>query len=89
MLEVRPNYRLYLEYSDGAAGEVDLSDLVGRGVFAAWNEEQLFRKAHIGLSRHIAWDDDIEICADSLYLRLTGKTAEDVFPELRSETVGA
>jgi len=88
-LEVRPQYRLYLEYSDGVAGEVDLSDLAGRGVFAAWNDEQFFRKAHFSASRHVSWDDDIELCANSLYLRLTGKTPEEVFPELRSETVGA
>lgn len=28
-----PNYRIYIKYSDGAEGEVDLSYLVGQGVF--------------------------------------------------------
>lgn len=26
-------YRLHLRYADGAEGEVDLSDLIGRGIF--------------------------------------------------------
>ena len=33
-----PNYRIYLEFSDGVKGEVDLSYLVGKGVFQAWND---------------------------------------------------
>ena len=32
----REGFRLWLRYDDGASGEVDLSDLAGRGVFAAW-----------------------------------------------------
>lgn len=35
-VEPRDGYRLWLCYSDGSAGEVDLSHLAGRGVFAAW-----------------------------------------------------
>ena len=37
-VEPRGGHRLWLRYSDGTAGEVDLSRLVGKGVFAAWNE---------------------------------------------------
>jgi hypothetical protein len=32
-----PGHRLWLRYSDGTEGEVDLSHLVGRGVFTIWN----------------------------------------------------
>ena len=31
-----PHHRIYIKYNDGAEGEVDLSDLVGPGVFEAW-----------------------------------------------------
>ncbi len=88
-VEARPKYRLYLEYSDGTAGEVDLSALAGRGVFTAWSDPSFFSQVHIGPSRHVAWNDDIELCADALYLKLTGKTPEDLFPSLRSEEVSA
>ena len=30
-----PNFRIWLRYDDGTEGEVDLSDLAGRGVFQA------------------------------------------------------
>ncbi len=32
----KPNYVLWLRFDDGLEGEVDLSDLVGKGVFKAW-----------------------------------------------------
>jgi len=79
------NYRLYLEFSDGVRGEVDLSDLVGKGVFAAFEDYHFFEKAHLGPHREIEWDEYIELCADSLYLRLTGKSPEELFPKLRRE----
>ena len=79
------NYRLYLEFSDGVKGEVDLSDLAGREAFRPWSNRSFFEKVHIGPHREIKWDDEIELCADSLYLRLTGKTPEELFPKLRHE----
>lgn len=79
------NHRIFLEFSDGAKGEVDLSDLAGHGVFAGWDIPGTFEQVRIGEHREIKWDDEIELCADSLYLRLTGKTPEDLFPRLRRE----
>ncbi len=80
-----PIYRIYLEFSDGTEGEVDLSDLVGKGVFEAWNEYSFFEKVHIGEHREVKWSDDIELCPDSLYLKLTSKSPEELFPALRRE----
>ena len=80
-----PNYRLYLEYSDGTKGEVDLSELAGNGVFRAWAKPGFFESVYIGEHREIKWDDEIELCPDSLYLKLTGKTPEELFPRLRRE----
>jgi hypothetical protein len=79
------NYRLYLEFSDGAKGEVDLSDIAAKSVFQPWSDPDFFQKVHIGPHREIKWDDEIELCADSLYLKLTGKTPEELFPKLRHE----
>ena len=85
LVRAHSNYRLYLEFSDDAKGFVDLSDLAGEGVFAAWNDYGLFQQVHIGSHREIKWDDYIELCPDSLYLKLTGKTPEELFPRLRRE----
>ena len=81
-VEARQGYRVWLRYSDGAAGEIDLSDLAGRGVFEAWNESGSFERVHIASHRAIAWDDDLELCPDALYMELTGKS----FDELPDET---
>lgn len=83
-VEVRAlaDHRLWLAYSDGSTGEVDLSDLAGRGIFALWDEPGVFEQVEITPWRAIAWSDDVELCADALYLRLTGKAVEDVFPKL-------
>ncbi len=84
-----PDYRLWLRYVDDVEGEVNLSHLAGRGVFAAWDDYQVFEKVHIGASGAIAWNDDIELCPDALYLQITGKTPEEVFPKLKAAEVNA
>ena len=42
-----PNYRLFVKFDDGASGEVDLSDLVGKGVFTAWQDPSVFAEVTI------------------------------------------
>ena len=90
-LEVRalPNYRLWLRYEDGVTGEVDLSHLVGKGVFELWNNPHQFEQVHIGSLGSIAWTDEVEICPDSLYLEITGKSVYEVFPGLMPKAVNA
>ena len=77
-----PNYKLWLRYSDGTEGEVDLSDFAGRGVFKLWNDYSAFEGVYIGEQGQIAWSDEIDLCPDALYLRLTKKRPEEVFPNL-------
>ena len=71
-IEAREGYRIWLRYSDGTTGEVDLSNIAGRGVFEKWNEPGYFEKVYIAPHRAIAWDDDLELCPDSLYMEITG-----------------
>lgn len=78
-----PDHRIWLRYADGVEGEVDLSGLAGRGVFARWDEYRVFEDVRIGENGEIAWGGEIDLCPDTLYLRLTGKTPEEVFPNLR------
>ena len=90
-VEAREGYRIWIRYADGASGEVDLSDLAGRGVFAAWNDRAFFESVHLTDYRAIAWgeDDEIDACADELYMRLTGKTVEEIIPGFRGLSVDA
>ncbi len=70
------NFRIWLRYSDGVEGEVDLSDLAGRGVFAAWNDVAFFNSVRLGSHGAIEWGPELDICPDSMYLRLTGKSVD-------------
>ena len=79
-----PNFRIWLRYDDGTTGDVDLSDFVGRGVFNAWHDIRFFNSVKLGSHGAIEWGSDIDICPDAMYLRLTGKTPEDIFPSLGS-----
>ncbi len=83
-VEPRDGYRIWIRYSDGAAGVVDLSHLVGRGVFEAWKNRAFFQGVHLTANGAVAWDEDIELCPDALYMRLTHKSVEEVMPGLRT-----
>jgi hypothetical protein len=77
------NHRIWLRYDDGIEGEVDLSDLAGHGVFAVWSDPALFDSVHLGSHGAIEWSADLDLCPDAMYLRLTGKSVEQVFPAIR------
>ena len=80
-VEVRPlaPYRIWLRYQDGSEGEVDLSHLAGKGVFTIWEREGVFARVKLGPHGEFEWQDDVELCPDAIYLKLTGKRPEDVF----------
>jgi hypothetical protein len=78
-------YNLEIVFDDGVRGTIDLADLAGRGVFSAWDAPNAFEEVSVGTGGEVVWAAGVDLCADSLYLRLTGKTVEDVFPTLRSE----
>ncbi len=42
-----------------------------------------FNQVRIGSSGELVWDDRIDLCPDALYLKVTGKKPEDIFPALR------
>ena len=73
-IKMLSDYKIWMKYSNGTEGEVDLSHLVGKGVFSQWEDVNLFQNARIEKGRSIVWNDQIDLCADSLYLELTGKT---------------
>jgi hypothetical protein len=71
--EAREVYRLWVRYEDGAEGVVDLSDLVGEGVFERWENPAEFRKVFVDAATDtVAWPGGIDLCPDSLYEDLVG-----------------
>ena len=78
------HFKIWLRYDDGIEGEVDLSDLAGRGVFKAWDDPEFFSSVQLALDGAIEWGVGIDLCPDAMYLRLIHKSPEEVFPRLKS-----
>lgn len=83
-IEARSGYRLWVRFSDGVDGEIDLSQRVGRGVFSIWDDESVFESAVITSHRTIGWSGDAELCADAVYLQITGHAPEEIMPGLQA-----
>jgi len=85
-LEVKAlsDYRIWIRYSDGEEGEVDLSHLAGKGVFELWEDEQKWRDVTIAEDRALRWSEEVELCPDATYLELKGTSPEEAFPKMKS-----
>jgi hypothetical protein len=71
-------YQIWIKFSDTTEGIIDLSHLAQQGVFKEWEEPGVFNLVHIHPETDaIAWNDNIEICPDSLYLQLLGMSFEE------------
>ena len=58
----RAHYRVWIRFDDGLEGEVDLSHLVGKGVFEAWKSVDFFNKVRVDpVSDTLAWGEDIDL----------------------------
>jgi len=80
ILEIKPKekYKLWLRYSDNTQGEVDVSHLVNKGVFKYWSDYKNFIKVKIDKETgSLYWTETVELCPDSMYLKLLGKSFED------------
>ena len=78
-----------ITFDDGASGEVDLSEMAGKGVFSLWNDPDFFKELRIGSFDELALGDEIDLCTGSLYIKITGKKPGDIFPSLRNESIHA
>jgi hypothetical protein len=79
-----PGFRLELHFDNGESGVVDLAEFVGRGVFAAWEQPGAFEQVSITSEGAVEWPGEIDLCPDAMYLRMTGKKPEELFPSLRN-----
>jgi hypothetical protein len=57
-------------------------------VFAAWADHELFRAVQLEGGGGIEWPGEIDVCPGALYIRLTGKSVEDIFLSLKPTPVG-
>jgi hypothetical protein len=72
-----PNYRLHLKYNDGVQGDIDLSYIVGKGVFKAFLKEDFFNNVWIDETGVPTWENDLDIDPINVYLKITGKSFDE------------
>lgn len=72
-VEARPEYRLWVRFADGIAGEVDLSHIVGCGVFQRWVDHPAeFHQGRIDPETGApVWPRDLNVAPEGLYKALT------------------
>jgi hypothetical protein len=79
LVSVKPiaPFQLWLCFDDGVEGTVDLSYLKGKGIFTAFDNPSFFESVKIdSQSRALVWDNEIDLCADSLYLNVCNRNSE-------------
>jgi len=70
-------YLIWLKFADNTEGQVDLSHLISKPVFKDWANPDFFNKVYINAETGaIAWNENIELCPDNLYLKIKGLTFE-------------
>lgn len=77
IVEVRPldGYRLFLRFEDGAAGEIDLAEIVRfEGVFAPLKERETFEQVRVNPEvGAVCWPNGADLDPDVLYAHITGR----------------
>ena len=65
------DYSIFVSFDDGISGTIQLNDLVEHGIFQQLKANDKFSKVYTtGFS--IAWSEELEIDAASIYAALTG-----------------
>ncbi len=80
-----PQYKLHVKYNDGVEGDIDLSGIVGKGVFEKFKDVSFFNNVRIGEFGAPTWDDELDIDPLNPYLIITGKTFEQFVSENKSK----
>jgi hypothetical protein len=63
------NYRLFVRFADGTAGEVDVSAMIlgpRAGVFEPLRDESKFRAVYVELGA-VSWPGDLDLAPDAMY----------------------
>lgn len=82
-------FHVLVRFNEGVSGVIDLSHLAGRGVFRAWEQAGVFEQLSVSPEGALQWPGELDLCPDSLYLQLVGKSAAAVFPAIHDPVVHA
>jgi hypothetical protein len=82
-VKARGAFKVWVRFEDGLQGEVDLSDLAGKGVFKRWidNPSEFAQVAVDPESGTIVWPGGLDIAPDRLYSDVAGITGRAMMGE--------
>ena len=66
------DYIISIKFEDGVSGNIELTDLVQKGIFKVLQDKNQFAKVYTN-GYSIAWSNELEIDATTIYAELTGK----------------
>ncbi len=66
-VKAEPNYRLYVEFSDGVAGVVDLTHRLFGPMFEPLNTPSVFAQVKIDGFGVVSWPSGADLAPDALY----------------------
>ena len=76
-------FRVWVRFNDGEQGEIDLAEYAEKPWFKPWQERAVFESVHISPNDALIWGDDpdesdMAVCILSLYMKLTGKSWQEL-----------
>jgi hypothetical protein len=71
------DYIISIKYDDGVSGTIQLNDLVQKGIFKVLQDKNEFAKVYTN-GYSIAWSNELEIDATTIYSELTGKNFGEI-----------
>ena len=85
-VEAREGFSIWLEFSDGVKGKVDLSEHAGEAKFSAWNNHEFFERVHIDEFGSVTWGDvvpgdpstELDFDPTVFYAQLLGLTPDEI-----------
>ena len=72
------DYTVNIIFEDGVSGTIQLNDLVDKGIFKVLQDKNQFAKVYTN-GYSIAWSNELEIDATTIYAELTGKHFGEIF----------
>ncbi len=71
------DYIISIKFDDGVYGAIELNDLVQKGIFKVLQDKNEFAKVYTN-GYSIAWSNELEIDANTIYSDLTGKNFGEI-----------
>lgn len=71
-------YRINVLFEDNTEGIIDLASLVEKGIFKVLKDNSFFKKVYVTKSS-IAWSEELEIDAITIYAEIKQKQPEELF----------